>query len=171
MKTGKFPGMDDIPSERISNGVEGTVKALTDLCQNIWEQKKWSTEWTKSLAKKGNLRQWSERQGHKLDQPTKQGDPSFGAAPNTVERIFNCRVIIAKHLEHQRDVYHNFTGCKKAFDRVCHGGLWKVLISSNIDGGLHKSSGLYATIPAARYSGQSTRRIFPDIPSASDRGV
>ena len=36
---------------------------------------------------------------------------------------------------------------------------------------LYKSSGLSAAIPAARYSDQSTRRILPGIPSASDRGV
>ena len=35
----------------------------------------------------------------------------------------------------------------------------------------YKSSGLSATIPAARYSEQSTRRILSGIPSASDRGV
>ena len=38
--------MDDIPSELISNLVEGTVKALTYICQKIWEQKKCPTEWT-----------------------------------------------------------------------------------------------------------------------------
>ena len=46
---GKWPEMDDITSELVSSGVEGTVKALTALCQNIWEQKKWPTESTKSL--------------------------------------------------------------------------------------------------------------------------
>ena len=60
MKTGKYRGMDDIPSELIS-GVEGTVKALTALCQKNWEQKKWPTQWNKSPAilvpKKGSLRQ------------------------------------------------------------------------------------------------------------------
>ena len=36
---------------------------------------------------------------------------------------------------------------------------------------LYKPSGLSATIPAASYPEQSTRRIIPGIPSASDRGV
>ena len=48
------------------------------------------------------------RQDHKLDQPPKPGDASFGAGQYTAERIFNCRFMIAKHLEHQRTLYHNF---------------------------------------------------------------
>ena len=40
--------MDDISSDLIKSGVEGTVKVPSALCQNIWEQKKWLTEWTKS---------------------------------------------------------------------------------------------------------------------------
>ena len=74
-------------------------------------------------------------QDHKVDQPPKQGDASFGAGRNTVELTFDCRVIIAKHLEHQRSLYHNFIDSKKAFDRVCHDSLWKVLIGGTIDGG------------------------------------
>ena len=37
-------------------------------------------------------------QDHKLDQPPKQGAARFGAGLSTVEQIFNCRVILAKHL-------------------------------------------------------------------------
>ena len=58
---GKCPEMDDITSEPVSSVMEGTVKALTALCQKIWQQKKRSTEWTKSLViplpKTGSLRQ------------------------------------------------------------------------------------------------------------------
>ena len=67
-------------------------------------------------------------QYHKLDQPPKIDDASFGAERYTAEHIFNCRVMIAKHLEHQRTLYHNFIDFKKAFNRVCHDDLWKVLI-------------------------------------------
>ena len=34
-------------------------------------------------------------QDHKVDQPPKQGDVSFGAGWGTVKQIFDCRVIIA----------------------------------------------------------------------------
>ena len=78
-------------------------------------------------------------QDHKVDQPPKQGDASFGAGRSTVEQILDCRVKIAKHLEHQRSLYHNFIDFKKAFDRVCHDSIWKVLIGGIIDGGFIKS--------------------------------
>ena len=73
-------------------------------------------------------------QNHRVDQPPKQGDASFGAGRSTVEQIFDCRVIIAKHLEHQRSLYHNFIEFNKAFGSVCHNSLWKVLIGGTIDG-------------------------------------
>ena len=72
---------------------------------------------------------------HELDQPPKQGDASFRAGQSTAEQIFNCRVTMAKHLEHKRDFYHDFIDSKKAFDIVGHDGLWKVLIGSQIGGG------------------------------------
>ena len=115
--------MDDIPSELISRVVERTMKALTALCQKIWEQNKWLTGWNKSLVmalpKEGKPLAMPRLQDHKLDQPPKLGDASFGAG----QSIFNCRVMIAKHLEHQCTLYHNFIDFKKAFDRVCHDDL------------------------------------------------
>ena len=38
-----------------------------------------------------------------------------------------------KHLEHQKELYHNFIDFKKAFDRVWHEGLWRVLTEYSID--------------------------------------
>ena len=54
---------------------------------------------------------------------------------SSVEQIFNSRVIIEKHLQHQRDLFHNFIDFKKAFYRVWHAGLWQVLRSCNIEEG------------------------------------
>jgi len=42
-------------------------------------------------------------------------------------------MIIEKHLEKQKDLYHNFIDFKKPFDRVWHAGLWQVLRNFNID--------------------------------------
>ena len=60
----------------------------------------------------------------------------FRARQSTVEQIFNCRVLIEKHLQHQRDLLHNFIDFKKAFDWVWHDGLWHVLRGFNIEKGL-----------------------------------
>ena len=48
----------------------------------------------------------------------------------------NSRVIIEKHLQHQRDLFHNFIDFKMVFDRICHAGLWKIRRSFNIEEGL-----------------------------------
>ena len=40
--------------------------------------------------------------------------------------------MIEKHLEHQRDLFHNFIDFKKAFDRVWQQGLWQVMEDFNI---------------------------------------
>ena len=131
MKTGKWPGMDDIPSELISSGVDRgrNSKTLTYLYQKIWEQK------SGQRFKEEKPQTMQGLQDLKLDQPPKQGAASFGAGRSRVELIFNGRVIIAKHLEHQHNLYDNLIYFKKAFDRVFHHGLWKVLIGGTIYGG------------------------------------
>ena len=45
-----------------------------------------------------------------------------------------------KHPEHQKELFHNFIDFKKAFGRVWHDGLWRVLKGYNIDNRLIKSS-------------------------------
>ena len=60
----------------------------------------------------------------------------FRANRSTAEQIFNCRIMIEKHLQHQQDLFHNFIDFKKAFDRVWHDGLWQVLRNFNIEEGL-----------------------------------
>ena len=42
----------------------------------------------------------------------------FGPGRSTVEQIFNSRVIMGNHLQHQCNVFNNFIDFKKAFDRV-----------------------------------------------------
>ena len=60
----------------------------------------------------------------------------FRPGRSTVEQISNRRVFIEKHLQHQRDLLHNFIGFKKASDRIWHAGLWQVFRSFNIEEGL-----------------------------------
>ena len=57
----------------------------------------------------------------------------FRAQRSTTEQICNLRLLLEKYLEHQKELYHNFIDFKKAFDRVWHEGLWRVLKEYNID--------------------------------------
>ena len=60
----------------------------------------------------------------------------FRKGGSTVEQIFNCRILMERHIESQKELYHNFIDFKKAFDHVWHDGLWSSLqkygIKSNI---------------------------------------
>lgn len=169
LKAGKSPGVDNIPAELVRVGGRETIDVLTALCQKIWEQKKWPTEWTQSLIiplpKKGNLRQCQNyrtislishpskimlrillnRLKTKAEEILAEEQAGFRAGRSTVEQIFNSRVLIEKHLQHQRDLFHNFIDFKKAFDRVWHDGLWHVLRGFNIEEGLVQTmQALYA---------------------------
>ena len=42
----------------------------------------------------------------------------FRPGRSTAEHIFNSQFITEKHLQRQRDVFHNFIDFKKAFGRV-----------------------------------------------------
>ena len=59
----------------------------------------------------------------------------FRPGRSTVEQIFNCRMIMEKPLQHQKEFFHNFIDFKKVFDRVWHGGLWHALHSFGIEEG------------------------------------
>ena len=157
---GTSPGVDNIPAELLKNGGDEIVSALTTLCQQIWEQKKWPKEWTQSLViplpKKGNLRKCENyrtislishpskimlriilnRLKTKAEELLSEEQAGFRPRRSTVEQIFSCRVLMEKHLQHQKDLYHNFIDFKKAFDRVWHDGLWHVLKKFNIEAGL-----------------------------------
>ena len=51
---------------------------------------------------------------------------------STTEQILNCRLIMEKRIDQQRQFYHNCIDYKKAFDRVWHEGLWHVMSSFGI---------------------------------------
>lgn len=160
LKADKSPGIDNVPAELIKHGGEKTTEALTELCQKIWAQKKWPKEWTQSLViplpKKGNLKLCQNyrtislishpskvmlrvilnRLKSKAEEILSEEQAGFRAKRSTVEQIFNCRILIEKHLQHQKDLLHIFIDFKKAFDRVWHDGLWQVLRDFSIEEGL-----------------------------------
>ena len=154
--------MNNIPCELLKTGDEETTTVLTAICQKIWEtkEKERSKVWTQSLGihlpKKGNLKQYQNyRTISLISHPSKimlrvmlsqlktkaekllaEEQAGFRSDRSTVDQIFDSRVILEKHLQHQHDLFHNFIGCKKAFGRVWHAGLWQVFRSFNIDEGL-----------------------------------
>ena len=46
----------------------------------------------------------------------------FRPGRSTVEQILNSRVIIEKHLQHQRNLFHNFIDFREASDKNWHAG-------------------------------------------------
>lgn len=60
----------------------------------------------------------------------------FQAGRKTIEHVFRVRAMVVKHLQHSKALYHNFVGFRRAFDGICHKGLWNVLRSYSVDEGL-----------------------------------
>ena len=174
LQEGKSPGADNIPAELLKHGGKATTSYVTAICRKIWETKQWPTEWTRSLIiplpKKGNLRQCSNyrtislishtskimlriilnRLKNEAEQHLAEEQAGFRPGRSTVEQIFNCRILMEKHLQHQRDLCHNFIDFKKAFDRVWHKGLWQVLRNFGIEEGLIQTiEALYNTSSSA----------------------
>ena len=171
---GKSPGADNIPAELLKQGGDELVTTVTSICQKIWETKQWPTEWTQSLIiplpKKGNLRQCQNyrtislishtskimlrvilnRLKKEAEEHLAEEQAGFRAGRSTVEQIFTCRILMEKHLQHQRDLFHNFIDFRKAFDRVWHEGLWQVLRQFGIEEGLIQAiQALYNTASSA----------------------
>ena len=142
LKCGKSPGVDNIPAELLKYGGPELIKTLTSICQRIWETKQWPKDWSQSLIiplpKKGNLRLCQNyrtislishpskvmlwvllnRLKGKAEEILAEEQAGFRPKRSTTEQIFNIRLLIENHLQHQRDLYHNFIDLKKAFDRV-----------------------------------------------------
>ena len=58
---------------------------------------------------------------------------------STTEHVLNCRILLEKHVDQQRQVYHNVIDFKKVFDIVWHEGVWHVMSEFGICNYLIKS--------------------------------
>ena len=152
MKVGKAPGADNIPAELLKYGGKELVALMSSLCQKIWETKTWPDEWTTSLIillpRKGNPQKCQNYRTisliahsskvmlrillNRLKNETEE-QAGFRPGRSIVEQIFNCRIMMEKHLQHQKELFHIFSDFKKAFDRVWHDGLWHALRSFGIE--------------------------------------
>ena len=85
----------------------------------------------------------------------------FRPKRSTTEQIFNIRLLIEKHLQHQHDLYHNFIDFKKAFERVWHEGLWQVLRNYNFNNNLIQViQSLYTNSSSAVRINNTTEELF-----------
>ena len=76
----------------------------------------WPESWTASLIIP------IPKKGEKMFKLSyyKSYDEQAGFRKNrsTTEEILNCRIIMEKYMDHQRQIYRNFIDFKKAFERV-----------------------------------------------------
>ena len=79
------------------------------------------------------LRVIPNRQVDQAEQILEEEQASFRSQRSTTEQIFNLRLLVKKHLEHQKELFHNFINFSKGFDRVWHDGLWQALKEYNMD--------------------------------------
>jgi sorting nexin-29 len=76
----------------------------------------------------------------------------FRAGRSTTEQIFNLKILCARYLQHQQELYHIFIDLKKAFDRVWHEALWATMNYYNINANLIRAiQNLYDKASSAVY--------------------
>ena len=95
--------------------------------------KKWTESLIVPIPKKGNLRKCENyrtlslichsskillriilnRLTSQAEEVLSEEQAGFRKGRSTTEQIFNCRNLIEKHLESQKDLYHNFIDFKK----------------------------------------------------------
>ena len=185
MKSGKSPGVDNIPAELVKEGGEAMIDALTLICNKIWQTGEWPAPWTQSLIitlpKKGNLQLCQNyRTISLISHPSKvmlkvilnrlkpqaeqiiaEEQAGFRPGRSTAEQIFNLRIICEKYNQHQRDLYHIFIDFKKAFDRVWHDALWATMRKYNINAQLIKSiESLYSNATSAVFQNNDIGEWF-----------
>lgn len=86
-------------------------------------------------------------QNHKANQPHNQTHAGSNPEPtspprscelvqpgiNTADQILTCRILIEKHLQRQKDVFHNAIDFEKTLNRVWHEEPWHVMQTFSIE--------------------------------------
>ena len=147
----KASGGDGILVELLQILKDDAVKVLHSICQQTWKTQQWPQDWKRSvfipISKKGNAKECSNyhtialishvskvmlkilqsrfKQYMKHELPDIQ--VGFRKGRGTRDQIANICWIIKKATEFQKNVYFCFIDYAKAFDRVDHHKLWKIL--------------------------------------------
>lgn len=151
IKLRKSAGIDNVPGELLRFGGPAVADVLHRICNLVWSSGKWPRCWTKSilipLPKSGNLKLCQNyrtislishpskvllkillaRLQPQVEQILSIEQAGFRAERSTAEQIFNLRMLIEKYRDRQKALYHNFIDFRKAFDRVWHEALFKIL--------------------------------------------
>jgi hypothetical protein len=152
LKTRKAPGVDGIEGDLIRNGGETMVKVMHKICSKIWQTGTFPKLWTQSLIivipKKGDTTRCENnrtislichaskiileiirsRMKPRIEQQMAEEQAGFRPGRGTIEQIFSLRLMAEKYNELQHgELYWIFIDFKKAFDRICHELMWKIL--------------------------------------------
>ena len=127
------------------------VKELHSICQQIWKTQQWLQDWKRSVfiptPKKGNAKECSNYFINalisytsktmlkilqaRLQQYVNHKHPDVQAVlrrgRRTRDQVANICWIMGKPREFQKNIYFGFIDYAKAFDRVDHNKLWKIL--------------------------------------------
>jgi Reverse transcriptase (RNA-dependent DNA polymerase)/Endonuclease-reverse transcriptase len=157
LKLRKAPGVDGVCGELIQCGGEAAVHSMHNICQRAWNQEEFPEIWTKSiivtLPKKGDLQLCEnyrtitlivhaskvlleiirKRLKPHIENNLSEEQAGFRPGRSTVEQIFVWRQLAERYMEVQNgELVNVFIDFKKAFDRVWHTGMFKVMQHYNI---------------------------------------
>ena len=157
MRNGKSPGPDELPVELLKLIEERSINTLVDLFNNIYQSGIIPQEWLLStfvtMPKKGNPRQCSDyrtislmshilktflkiihtRIHRKLEIDISDTQFGFRNGVGTREALFALNVMSQRCLDINQDLYICFIDYNKAFDKVRHDQVIKLLTEKNLD--------------------------------------
>ena len=147
----KASGHDVIPGELFQILKDDTVKVVHSICQQIRKTQQRPHNWKRSgfipIPKKGNAKECSnysttalishaskamlkilqDRLQQYMNCELPHVQAGFRKGRGTRGQIANIHWIIKKAREFQKNIYFSFIDNAKAFDRVDHNKLWKIL--------------------------------------------
>jgi hypothetical protein len=157
LKPMKAPGIDGVCGELIQYGGEAALNGIHAICQRAWKEESFPQIWTKSvivaIPKKGDLQKCENyrtislivhaskilleiirrRLKPHIESHLSEEQAGFRPDRSTVEQIFVWRQLAERYIEAQHgELVNVFIDFKKAFDRVWHAGMLRVLQHYNI---------------------------------------
>ena len=157
LKPLKAPGVDGVCGELIQCGGEAARLGIYTICQRAWEEETFPEIWTKSvivtIPKKGDLKLCENyrtislvvhaskilleiirrRLKPHIEMHLSEEQAGFRPGRSTIEQIFVWRQLAERYIEVQNgELVNVFIDFKKAFDRVWHTGMFRVLQHYNI---------------------------------------